>query len=84
MHPGDPLDKNIYDMPPEELEHVRKAPPDLETALTALENDHGYLLKGDVFTKDVIDTWIAYKRENEVTPVRRRPTPFEFILYFDV
>ena len=84
IHPGDPLDRNIYDMPPEELEHVRKTPPDLETALTALENDHGYLLKGDVFTKDVIDTWIAYKRENEVTPVRSRPTPFEFILYYDV
>jgi glutamine synthetase len=84
MHPGDPLDKNIYDMPPEELENVRKAPPDLETALAALENDHEYLLKGDVFTKDVIDTWIAYKRENEVMAVRSRPTPFEFILYYDV
>ena len=83
LHPGEPLDKNIYDMPPEELMNVKKAPPDLDTALRALEKDHEYLLKGDVFTKDVVDTWIAYKRENEVVPVRSRPTPFEFCLYYD-
>jgi glutamine synthetase len=84
IHPGEPLDKNIYDMPPEELVNVKKTPPDLDAALRALEDDHEYLLKGDVFTKDVVDTWIAYKRENEVTPVRSRPTPFEFCLYYDI
>ena len=84
IHPGEPLDKNIYDMPPEELVNVKKAPPDLDAALRSLEEDHEYLLKGDVFTKDVVDTWIAYKRENEVVPVRSRPTPFEFCLYYDV
>ena len=84
LHPGEPLDKNIYDMPPEELVNVKKAPPDLDAALRALEEDHEYLLKGDVFTKDVVDTWIAYKRENEVSPVRSRPTPYEFCLYYDV
>jgi glutamine synthetase len=84
LHPGDPLDKNIYDMPPEELVHVKKAPPDFAAALRALEEDHGYLLKGDVFTKDVIETRIAYKVENEVAPARSRPTPFEFCLYYDV
>ncbi len=84
IHPGEPLDKNIYDMPPEELAEVKKTPPDLATALEALENDHEFLLKGDVFTEDVIRTWIAYKRENEVSPVRRRPHPYEFCLYYDI
>jgi glutamine synthetase len=84
MHPGEPLDKNIYDMPPEELAVVKKAPPDLESALVALENDHEFLLKGDVFTEDVVRTWIAYKRENEIVPVRSRPHPYEFCLYYDI
>lgn len=83
-HPGEPLDKNIYDMPPEELANVRKTPADLDAALTALENDHGFLLKGDVFTEDVIRTWIDFKRENEIVPVASRPHPYEFCLYFDV
>ena len=84
IHPGEPLDKNIYNMPPEELAEVKQAPPDLATALEALENDHEFLLKGDVFTEDVIRTWIAYKRENEVSPVRSRPHPYEFCLYYDI
>jgi glutamine synthetase len=84
IHPGEPLDKNIYDMPAEELANVKKTPPDLETALEALEGDHEFLLKGDVFTVDVVQTWIAYKRENEIVPVRSRPHPYEFCLYFDV
>ncbi len=84
MHPGDPLDRNIYDMPPEELADVRKAPPDLESALRELESDHEFLLKGGVFTEDVIRTWIDYKMENEVVPVRSRPHPYEFCLYFDI
>jgi glutamine synthetase len=84
IHPGEPLDKNIYDMPPEELADVRKAPPDFEAALEALEQDHEFLLKGDVFTEDVIRTWIAFKRENEIIPVRSRPHPYEFVLYYDM
>jgi glutamine synthetase len=83
-HPGEPLDKNIYDMPPEELANVKKTPADLDAALTALENDHEFLLKGDVFTEDVIRTWIDFKRENEIVPIASRPHPYEFCLYFDV
>lgn len=83
-HPGEPLDKNIYDMPPEELANVNKTPGDLDAALIALENDHEFLLKGDVFTEDVIRTWIDYKRENEIVPIASRPHPYEFCLYFDV
>ncbi|MFA4948512.1 MAG: type I glutamate--ammonia ligase [Candidatus Krumholzibacteriia bacterium] len=84
IHPGEPLDKNIYDMPPEELAHVKKTPPDFGAALDALAGGHEFLLKGDVFTEDVIKTWIDFKRENEILPVMRRPHPFEFCIYFDV
>ena len=66
IDPGDPLDKNIYDLPPEELAGDRSAPGSLEEALEALKEDHEFLLKGDVFTKDVIDTWIEYKTEKEI------------------
>jgi glutamine synthetase len=84
LHPGEPLDKNIYDMPPEELANVKKTLPDLPAALSALEAAHEFLLKGDVFTGDVVRTWIDYKRENEVVPMMIRPHPFEFCIYFDV
>lgn len=84
MDPGDPLDKNIYDLPPEELAKVETAPGSLDEALAALKADHAFLLKGDVFTQDVIDRWIEYKIENEVNPVRLRPHPHEFMLYFDI
>ena len=84
MDPGEPLDKNIYDLPPEELAEVESAPGSLEEALDALKDDHEFLLKGDVFTQDVIDTWIEYKTENEVNPVKLRPHPHEFFLYFDI
>ncbi len=84
IDPGDPLDKNIYDLPSEELEKVESTPGSLEEALRALEEDHGFLLKGDVFTKDVIDKWIEYKTENEVNPVKLRPHPHEFYLYYDI
>jgi glutamine synthetase len=83
-HPGEPLDKNIYDMPPEELAHVKKTCPDLPAALDALAKGHEFLLKGDVFTEDVIRTWIDYKRENELIPVMSRPHPYEFCIYFDI
>ncbi len=84
IDPGDPLDKNIYDLPPEELAHIPSAPGSLDEALAALKEDHAFLLKGDVFTKDVIDTWIAYKTAHEVNPVRLRPHPHEFYLYYDI
>ena len=84
IDPGDPMDKNIYDLPPEELAEIKSAPGSLEEALDALEADHEFLLKGDVFTKDVIEKWIAYKRENEVIPVKSRPHPHEFYLYYDI
>ena len=83
-HPGEPLDKDIYDLSPEELADVPSTPASLEEALDALHRDHEFLLKGDVFTEDVIETWIAYKRENEVDAVRLRPHPYEFALYYDI
>jgi glutamine synthetase len=84
IDPGDPLDKNIYDLPPEELAELDSAPGSLDGALAALAVDHEFLLKGNVFTKDVIDMWIEYKTENEVNPVRLRPHPHEFFLYYDI
>ena len=84
IDPGDPLDKNIYDLPPEELKNIPSAPGSLEEALKSLENDHDFLLKGDVFTKDLIEKWIEYKTENEVKPVTSKPHPHEFTLYYDI
>ena len=84
IDPGEPLDKDIYALSPEELANVPSTPGSLEEALSALEKDHEFLLKGDVFTQDVIDTWIDYKRTREIDPVRLRPHPYEFMLYFDI
>ena len=84
VDPGEPLDKDIYDLPPEESNRVPKTPGSLAEALAALEYDHEFLLRGDVFTQDVIKTWIDYKRENEVDQLRLRPHPYEFCLYYDV
>ena len=83
LDPGAPLEKDLYDLPAEEAAAIPKTPADLSAALDALEADHEYLLKGDVFTADVIETWIGYKRENEVDALRLRPHPHEFALYFD-
>jgi glutamine synthetase len=83
IDPGKPLDKDIYALSPEESKDVPKAPGSLDEALKALEKDHAFLLKGDVFTPDVISTWLDYKRENEVDAIRLRPHPYEFALYFD-
>jgi glutamine synthetase len=83
IDPGQPLDKDIYGLSPEELKNIPKAPGSLEEALQALEKDHEFLLKGDVFTPDVIEKWIEYKMESEVNPVKLRPVPHEFHLYFD-
>ena len=84
INPGEPLDKDIYDLKPEELESVPKVPASLDEALTNLRKDHEFLLQGDVFTSDVIDTWIWYKREKEVDAIRLRPHPYEFALYYDI
>ena len=83
IDPGAPLEKNTYDLSPREQARMRTVPGSLEEALHELERDHKFLLEGGVFTQDVIDTWISYKRENEVDPVRLRPHPWEFHLYFD-
>lgn len=84
INPGDPLDKNIYDLPAEEAAKVAKTPGSLREALNALKHDHAFLLKGDVFTQDVIDTWIEYKMTNEVEAMDLRPHPYEFMLYYDI
>lgn len=84
IEPGEPMDMNIYDLPPEEAKKVPSAPGSLEESLEALRNDHEFLLKGDVFSKDLIEAWIDWKYENEVVPVRTRPTPWEFMLYYDI
>ncbi len=84
IDPGEPLDKDIYDMSPEELKDVPSTPESLQDALRALDKDHEYLLKGDVFTEDVIETWIDYKMKKEVKDMALRPHPHEFEMYFDV
>jgi glutamine synthetase len=84
IDPGDPLDKDIYGLSPEELKDVPKMPGSLEEALGELKKDHEFLLKGDVFTPDVVEAWIDTKVEKELNPVRLRPTPMEFALYFDI
>jgi len=83
MNPGEPIDKDLYDLEPEEAKAVKSTPGSLAEVLNALEADHEFLLKGDVFTRDVIETWLAYKREKEVDPVAIRPHPYEFYLYYD-
>ncbi|MCD6527459.1 MAG: type I glutamate--ammonia ligase [Desulfuromonas sp.] len=84
IDPGQPLDKDIYGLSPEELKDIPSVATSLEDALQCLQADHEFLLKGDVFTQDVIDKWIEYKTEAEVNPVRMRPTPEEFNLYYDI
>jgi glutamine synthetase len=84
LDPGEPMDKNLYDLPPEELANVRSTPGSLEEALAALEADNAFLLRGDVFTKDVIEAHLRHKRSREVDEIRLRPHPYEFVLYYDV
>ena len=84
LTPPGPLDTNLYDLQPEEMAKIDSTPADLSQVLDSLEADHEFLLKGDVFTKDVIENWIDYKRENEVDAIRQRPHPWEFALYFDL
>jgi glutamine synthetase len=84
IDPGDPLDKDIYNLPPEELAEIPSAPGSLDEAIAALKDDQEFLLKGDVFTRDAIDMWIEYKTDNEINDVKLRPHPHEFYLYFDI
>jgi glutamine synthetase len=84
IDPGAPLDKDIYSLSAEELRDVERLPASLEESLDALENDHEFLLKGDVFTQDLIDMWLDHKREHDVQASRLRPTPFEYFLYYDI
>ena len=83
LDPKKPLDKDIYSLTPEELKDVPSMPASLEESLMNLKKDHEFLLKGDVFTEDVVETWIDYKMSNEVSQMRLRPHPFEFALYYD-
>ena len=84
IKPGSPLDKDIYEMPAEELAKVPQMPGSLDEALDNLEKDHKYLLKGNVFTEDALSKWMEYKRKSEVDAVRLRPHPYEFYLYYDI
>lgn len=84
IDPGPPLDKDIYDLQPDELDEIPKTPASLEESLSALREDHDFLLRGDVFTEDVIDTWIWFKRNREIQTLRERPHPSEFVMYYDI
>src|SRR5215216_6513849 len=84
IEPPDPLDKDLYDLPPEDMAKVPQVPGSLDESLAALEADHEFLLAGGVFTQDVIDTWLSYKRENEIDELRLRPHPWEFYMYYDI
>jgi glutamine synthetase len=84
IDPGEPTDKDLYDLPPEEFAKIEQVPGSLDAVLACLEEDHDFLLAGDVFTEDVIATWLDFKRTNEIDPVRMRPHPYEFTLYFDI
>jgi len=84
IDPGHPVDKDMYDLEPQEAAKIKQMPASLEESLRNLEKDHAFLLKGNVFTQDVIDTWLSYKRDKEVDAMRIRPHPYEFFLYYDV
>jgi glutamine synthetase len=84
LEPPAPIDKDLYDLPPEEIAQVTQVPGSLPEVLASLEQDHDYLLEGGVFTPDLIETWVDYKRTMEIDPVRLRPTPHEFAMYYDV
>jgi len=84
IEPREPIDKDLYELAPEEYFDIDKLPDSLDQALEALEDDHDFLTEGDVFTPDLIETWIEYKRANEIEPLRLRPHPYEFQLYYDL
>jgi glutamine synthetase len=84
IEPPAPIDKDLYDLPPEEWGNVKQVPGSLDAVLESLESDHEFLTAGGVFTDDLISTWIDWKRANEIDPVRLRPTPHEFEMYYNV
>jgi glutamine synthetase len=84
IEPPEPVDKDLYELPPDEAAAIPTVPGSLEAVLDILEDNHAFLTEGGVFTEDLIETWIAYKREKELDAVRLRPTPHEFELYWDV
>ena len=84
IDPGQPLDKNIYALAPEELKDIPSVPGSLEEAINSLKSDQAFLKKGDVFTQDAIDMWIDYKTQEEINPIKLRPVPYEFALYYDI
>ena len=84
IEPPAPVDKDLYELPPDEAAGIPQVPGSLGEVLDALEDDQEYLTDGGVFTEDLVATWISYKRAHEVDPIRLRPTPHEFELYFDV
>jgi len=84
IHPGEAMDKNLYDLEPEELGNIQTLPASLEEALDNLEDDYEFLLKGGVFSEDLVEAWISFKRANEVDQMRLRPHPHEFFMYYDV
>ena len=84
IEPAAPIDKDLYELPPEEAKDIAQVRPASRAVIDKLEEDHEYLLEGGVFTPDLIETWIGYKRENEIDPLRLRPHPYEFALYYDV
>ncbi len=84
IDPGNPVDKDLYELPAEEAKQIKQVPGSLGEVLAALEKDHDFLLKGDVFTMDLLEAYISYKKQNELDPVRIRPVPYEFVLYYDI
>ncbi|HYI34366.1 MAG TPA: type I glutamate--ammonia ligase, partial [Glaciibacter sp.] len=84
IEPHEPVDKDLYELPPEEAKSIPQLPATLDAALDALEADHDFLLQGNVFTPELIETWIDFKREKEIKPLAQRPHPFEYELYFGV
>ena len=84
IEPPAPIDKDLYELEPQERVMVQNTPGSLDEVLSALEQDHKFLLEGGVFTEDLVRTWINYKRQKEADPIRLRPHPYEFFLYYDV
>ncbi len=84
LDPGDPVDKNIYELPAEEAAKIKTVPGSLDASIAALEADHDFLLEGGVFTEDLLEMWIGYKKEREIDAIRLRPHPYEYHLYFDL
>jgi glutamine synthetase len=84
INPGEPAEKDLYDLDPKEAASIPTMPGSLDEAINSLEKDHQFLLKGEVFTEDLIEAWIGYKRSKEIDQMRLRPHPYEFFLYYDV